>query len=228
MTRSAAVTPRFIASGLALGEPLKHALAAVPELYAQHEVALTFDDGPSGSSMPILQILGRYGGSPGPEIVKAMLRAGGDLGNHTWTHIGLSKLSRQAVDHQISATQSLLKGIDGRSPIFVRPRGGKFDSVGLAEATRLKLILTLWSVDSYDTGPSVSPSTIVRRATTDVRAGSIIDSHDHHPATVLALPAILDQLRRDGLRPVTLSRLLADSTPSSVVPPCFQPPSAAI
>lgn len=201
---------------------------------AKGEVALTFDDGPSArTTEAIARILRRHHAhgtfffvgdravrGPGPAIVRHVEGMGDDIGNHTWTHSDLKGLSYQAVDQEIGLAQSALAKIDGGYPIFVRPRGGKVDAVGLDEANRLGLIITLWSIDGYDIG-SATPAKIAQRATQDVKAGSIIGLHDRNPNTIRALPAILRRLRRKGLRAVTLSQLVADSTPSWFVPASF-------
>ncbi len=202
---------------------------------SRHEVALTFDDGPSSLTTPfIVRILQHYHAhgtfffvgdraarGPARAIVREVAGAGDDIGNHTWTHAELMSLSRAGVDYQIGGAQSALDRIDGGFPTFIRPRSGKFDKVALREATRLRLVLTLWSVDCYDTG-AAPVSQIVHRATTGVKAGSIIDMHDRSFDTVVALSTILERLQEEGLHAVTLSQLLADSTPSSVVPMCFR------
>jgi peptidoglycan/xylan/chitin deacetylase (PgdA/CDA1 family) len=65
-----------------------------------------------------------------------------------------------------------------------------------------------YDVDSLDyTDPG--PDAVVANVLGAVRPGSIISMHLGHPGTVTALPAILRGLAKRGLRPVTLTELLA-------------------
>jgi peptidoglycan-N-acetylglucosamine deacetylase len=86
-------------------------------------IALTFDDGPSPvTTTQLLDILERRGikvtffvigpnVAAHPEIVRRELADGDEIGNHSWTHPQLSKLSDQRVTEE--KPLSLLTGING-------------------------------------------------------------------------------------------------------------------
>jgi peptidoglycan/xylan/chitin deacetylase (PgdA/CDA1 family) len=69
--------------------------------------------------------------------------------------------------------------------------------------------LILWSVDPRDWADH-DPALVAQRVAADAKRGSIILLHDIHETTVDAVPAILDDLARRGLTPVTVSELLGD------------------
>lgn len=60
------------------------------------------------------------------------------------------------------------------------------------------------SLDCADLGKSA----IIREVPGEARGGSVVSMHPGHTGTVEALPAILDGLRRRGLRAVTVSELV--------------------
>jgi peptidoglycan/xylan/chitin deacetylase (PgdA/CDA1 family) len=60
------------------------------------------------------------------------------------------------------------------------------------------------SLDFQDPGAEV----VVRNVLRGARGGSIVSMHLGHPGTVTAMPALLDGLRKRGLRAVTVSTLL--------------------
>ena len=109
--------------------------AKSPQFYAPavpgagKTVALTFDDGPGPSTAAILGILESYGvratffnvgkqEAAWPQEVRAEARAGFLVGNHTWNHKDLVKLSRStqvAELDRVIAEQEALTGTSGVS-----------------------------------------------------------------------------------------------------------------
>src|SRR5215471_5968338 len=90
-----------------------------PATYTQARVdqpfiAMTFDDGPSAENTPrLLEMLKQrnikatffligQNAASNPEIVRRILADGHEIGNHSWTHPQLSKLSDDRVTTEIS------------------------------------------------------------------------------------------------------------------------------
>ena len=190
----------------------------------KHEVALTFDDGPSGNCETIIAMLksadasatfffcGRTIRGPGVADVHAAALAGMDVGNHTFNHVELRKVSPATWHAQVQLNEAVLERVIGFAPRFVRPRSGIYDRQTVARAKADGLGLILWSRSAADAGAHPSVAAIVRKVTSKVRSGDIILMHETNPDTAAALPAILRELKRKGLKAVTVSRLLADAT----------------
>jgi peptidoglycan/xylan/chitin deacetylase (PgdA/CDA1 family) len=200
-----------------LGRPLHSVVTNRPE------VALTFDDGPSRGTEPILKILkrehayatfffcGRTLRGPGWRYASDAAAAGHDIGNHTTHHRAFTRLSAERMAKEVTANQERLARVVGYEPRFVRPRAGVYDAAALESLRKERLVLALWSVTAGDADGSATVESITRNATTGVRPGSIILLHETNPDTVKALPGILAELKRKGLAPVTLSMLLANA-----------------
>lgn len=216
--QTAAIAPKSTrAESALLGKPLYSVATDKPE------VALTFDDGPSRGTEPILKILkrerahatfffcGRTLRGPGMRYARDAAAAGHDIGNHTTHHRALTRLSAKRMAKEITANQARIARVTGYEPRFVRPRGGVYDAAALKSLGKARLVLALWSVRAGDADGSATVASITRNATTGVRPGSIILLHETNPDTVKALPGILAELKRKGLTPVTLSTLLADA-----------------
>jgi peptidoglycan-N-acetylglucosamine deacetylase len=197
-------------------------------------IALTFDDGPHPQNTPRLldilrarnvkatfYVIGRnvdlY-----PQIVRRTIAEGHEIGNHSYTHRLLSKLSDQELRQEMSRTRDSIVRAAGVRPRTMRPPYG-----GLLQRQR-ELVhaefgypTILWSVDPLDwkrPGASVVTSRILSGTT----AGGIVLAHDLHAQTVDAMPATLDGLLRRGFRFVTVSQLLAmksDSVAQASVTP---------
>jgi peptidoglycan-N-acetylglucosamine deacetylase len=182
-------------------------------------LALTFDDGPSELTEPILDLLGAHDaratffvvGSAvgGREATLERARAGGhEIGSHTFWHPHPSALDEEALREEIRRGAEAA-GADAK---LVRPPYGedaeRFDRL----AGELGLGPTvLWSVDPRD-WESDEADVIAERVLAGAASGAIVDLHDGRrpqDATVEALRTILPSLASRGFRLVTVSELLA-------------------
>jgi peptidoglycan-N-acetylglucosamine deacetylase len=83
-----------------------------------------------------------------------------------------------------------------------RPPGGAASPAVAAAAQAFGDRTVLWSVDPADWQPGVTSDQLIHRVLAAVRPGAIVLLHDgggNRSATVAALPAIIDGLRRLGL-----------------------------
>lgn len=168
-------------------------------------VALTFDDGPSDSTLRLVEVLrslqvpaywfntGVHSASR-PELVRAQLSVPGSrVGNHSWSHPDLSSVSAAAVREELTRTQRL----QGPAATLFRPPFGAVSPTVLDEVDDAGLQLVLWHRDSKDYGAS-SAAEVVAGATGG-SAGDIVLLHDGPEPTVEAVPAIVDHYHRRGL-----------------------------
>lgn len=184
-------------------------------------IAMTFDDGPSGPNTPRLLDLAakkhikltffligenaaRY-----PQLVQRELAEGHQVGNHSYTHPDLAKMSDDAVRAEIQKTQDAIIGASGYKPVLFRPPYGALTArqrLWVANEFGVKIIL--WDVDPLDwKEPGVE--VVAQRIIAGARPGSIILSHDIHSKTVDAMPEVFDTLLAKGFKFVTVSELIA-------------------
>ncbi|MBV8901086.1 MAG: polysaccharide deacetylase family protein [Verrucomicrobia bacterium] len=188
-------------------------------------IAMTFDDGPSAENTPrLLDLLKQRGikatffligqnAAEHPEIVKRILEEGHEIGNHSWTHPQLSKLSDERVTDEIVKTQNAIHEASGYTPTLLRPPYGAITQRQREWIeSRFGLSVILWSVDPFDwKRPGVS--VIEQRILSGAEPGAIVLSHDIHKQTVDAMPATLDALIKKGYKFVTVSQLIAMNHP---------------
>jgi peptidoglycan-N-acetylglucosamine deacetylase len=203
-------------------------------------IAMTFDDGPSPETTPrLLDILKQrnikatffmigQNAERNPEIVKRILAEGHEIGNHSWTHPQLSKLSDQRVTEEITKTQDAIKNACGYTPVILRPPYGAITSRQKEWIEKqFGLSIIMWSVDPFD-WKRPGASVIEQRILAGARPGAIILSHDIHKQTVDAMPATLDALAQKGFKFVTVSQLIAMNQPkTSPTPSPESNPSAS-
>ena len=179
-------------------------------------VALTFDDGPNpATTNQALDTLSKYGikatffvlgknVSGNEEILKRMKSDGHVIGNHSWSHPVLSKLSLDEAKKQITDTEAALTKVLGSSSKLMRPPYGAItDDI----RNSLDLSFIMWDVDSLD-WKSKNEASILTEIQREVKNGSIILMHDIHVETVNALPKVIDYLKEQGYEFVTVPEML--------------------
>jgi len=192
---------------------------ALVRLSRDSDAALTFDDGPSPDTARILDILRakevratfflcgasveRY-----PELVKRIVAEGHALGNHTYSHPYLHLMSRDEIAYEIDRTQDAIEKVTGIRPAYFRPPHG-VRWFPLWDILRERgMTMVLWN--SYPQEGASPAEEITARALARLRPGAVILLHDGkdnlpegrnlRPATVEALPRIIDGVRRAGYR----------------------------
>lgn len=204
--------------------------STVPHISTSHghvhhpplEIALTFDDGPSPVYTPqVLSILQHYKVHATffcvgewvqlyPGLVQDTFRAGNVIGDHTWSHPDLTKLSPYTVRWQLSSASAAIQYAIGSLPVLFRPPYGATDATVVSVASQLGLLQVMWTVDPRDWSlPGVSA--IVNIVLSHATNGSIILMHDgggNRTETVLALPLIISALQQRGFTFVTVPQLL--------------------
>jgi peptidoglycan/xylan/chitin deacetylase (PgdA/CDA1 family) len=190
-------------------------------------IALTFDDGPSKATTPrLLDLLAKRGvkvtffvlGSnahDNPEILKRELAEGHEIGNHSWDHPNLAKMSEATVRSQIERTQDAVFQITGTKPKVMRPPYGSFTEHQRKWAhEQFGVNIILWEVDPLD-WKRPGPSVVTQRIVSAARPGYIILAHDIHAQTVDAMAETIDQLLAKGFKFVTVSQLIAMDHPKA-------------
>lgn len=187
------------------------------------QIALTFDDGPNGATTAaILDVLKRHEAratffcvgkhaAAQTDLIRRMRDEGHAIGNHTQDHKKLGWLGRRAIEHQIDAAQASIASAGVPAPVLFRAPHGVKSPLLRGILQQRGLSLCAWSHDIQDfQRPGVSR--LIKRANPGLRAGEVVLMHDgggDRSQTVTALESILVECKRRGLRPVTLSELLA-------------------
>ena len=190
----------------------------------QKLVALTFDDGPDAQTLELMKLIEAEGGKATffivgknipkeAEVLRASARAGHEIGNHSFTHASLPKLSPEEMRTEIADTQRLIGKITGQQPVLFRAPFLDYDDQlhRILREEQLQAVNANLSTQDWDAATTVEQ--IVQRATADLVPGSIILMHSWPENTLAAMPEILRILREKGYRMVTVSQLLKAGRP---------------
>jgi len=188
--------------------------------FAPKTVALTFDDGPHPKYTElVLALLRKYGIrasffevginlgtvdashkvtlSHTAEISKKVLEAGHLIGNHSYSHPVLPKLTEAARTNEIEHTNLLLAQILGHKPELFRPPYGARNQAILQEVVTDGLKSVMWNIDSLDWADPI-PESIAMRVLHELnqRQKGVILFHDVHKQGVMALGPVIEELQR--------------------------------
>ena len=198
-------------------EKPKPAPAAPTPTVANKTIALTFDDGPGPYTEKLLDILDKYDAkatffligskvSGQASVVRSIQARGHQLGNHSWSHPELPKLSVDQIAGEIDRTNEAIRQATGVKPSILRPPYGAVNGVVLEQLRLRNMSSILWSVDTRDWADRNS-QIVCSRAVAGARPGAVILMHDIHQTSVNAVPCILSSLKQQGYSFVTIQQL---------------------
>ena len=180
------------------------------------KIALTFDDGPSAAWTPVLLdglkergvkatffLIGENA-DKNPEIVKRMAEEGHLIGNHTYHHVELTKVSENEARLELADTSAVIVRITGKEPEYMRPPFGAWQRKLEQE---IQMLPVLWTIDPLD-WTTENQDEIVNKVVTEAEENDIILLHDCYKSSIEAGLRIVDILQEEGFMFVTVDELL--------------------
>ena len=182
-------------------------------------VALTFDGGPwpkwTSAILKILKardihatfFMSGYALKPRPKLGRSVVAGGHEVGNHTFSHPNLTRVSSARVASEISKVQRLCRRLLGVTPTYFRPPYGATNKRVASVVRKLHMREVLWDADSAD-WLLKSPGAVVSRVMRRVRPHAVILMHDgggDRSMTIRSLPALVTKLRAKGYDFVTMT-----------------------
>lgn len=192
---------------------------ATPGQYGPDDklVAITFDDGPyEGVTDRILDVVEQYAADDVhvtffviglqvvkyPGLVSRAAKLGCEIGNHTYHHKNLTKLSKEEMLSEVEDVSEMIMELTDTEPTLVRPPYGARDENVYAT---VQYPLILWDIDTLDWSTHDADSTV--EAALKCEDGDIILMHDVHSDTADAFERIVPQLLEKGFKLVTVSQM---------------------
>ena len=208
--------------------------------------ALTFDDGPTPEYTPrILEALRDAGVTATfnvmghnavahRNLLREVVAAGHELGNHTWSHLNLTRLTPQQTRDEIVRCKETVEDIVGQPLAGFRPPRGMLTGYALRVCAELGYDVWVWSCTRGPDGVGTT-DVVVDHLGSLVGPGDVVDLHDglgrgtFQPGTsftaglaarreveVRALPAVLHRVAERGITLTSAGRLLAAASDGGV------------
>jgi peptidoglycan/xylan/chitin deacetylase (PgdA/CDA1 family) len=144
-----------------------------------------------------------------PDLTKRAIADGHELGNHTKSHKGMLKLSREQVRSEIVGGGTALEPFIGSIGKWFRPSGTDVpNDIILEEAGKAGYSVSVgYDIDSRDF-KEPGAQAVITKVNNELHAGAIVSLHFGHQDTIDALPKIAALVTAAGLTPVTVTGLL--------------------
>lgn len=177
-------------------------------------IALTYDDGPGPYTNELLDTLKAENVhatffvvgerlAENSATLKREVAEGNVVGNHSWSHPDLTKISADKAKDQLDRTSAQIEKITGTRPILLRPPYGAFSK---SKTPNQGMSFVLWNVDTED-WKNRNVQVTTKRALAGAKRNSIILMHDIHHSSVKATPGIIKELKKQGFTLVTVPEL---------------------
>lgn len=197
-------------------------------------LALTYDDGPNPRWTPELLdllelhgvkatffVVGKYV-EQHPELVRRTLAEGHALGNHTYSHASLLRLSEERIGEELArCAEAVERAGCAFSELpqgkLCRPPYGRKRPASLRAVRRSGYVPVLWSVTCWDWSKRATTETIERHALKQTRGGDVILLHDgdgdhgldvDRHGSIAATEWIIEHYSKQGFEFVTIPELV--------------------
>jgi peptidoglycan/xylan/chitin deacetylase (PgdA/CDA1 family) len=172
-------------------------------------LALTFDDGPGPIyTTLLLDTLDRLGVKATfflvgervvqyPYFAQAIAQRRHDVGNHSFHHPNLARLTDAEVQAELLMAQEAIARVTGITPRYFRPPGGDYNASIVRIARSFGLTTVFWTDDPGDYA-HLTPRLLELRLLSRTSNGGILLLHQGVGDTVRILPAVAELLRREG------------------------------
>jgi peptidoglycan/xylan/chitin deacetylase (PgdA/CDA1 family) len=220
-------------------------------------VALTFDDGPDPEFTPrILDVLDQYqvkatfnvmgyNAIHHADLLEAEVKAGHEIGNHTWTHRDLAFETADSTLVQLRRGREAIEQVAGVPIRFFRPPRGELTGTACRYAAELGYDILLWSATRGSYG-FTQPRQVADYVVRTLVPGDILGLHDgigrgtfnrsgpgarvlieQRETEVRALPDLLERSLRRGIRFVPASILVENARSPGAAPSAGSTASSA-
>lgn len=189
------------------------------------ELYLTFDNGyENGYTAKILDVL-KEKGVPAtffvtghyvrdqPDLLKRMVNEGHLIGNHSWSHPDMTRISDQQMKEELDRVKEEVAKLTGQQEMrFVRPPRGIFSERSLAVSRQLGYTSVFWSIayKDWDTKDQKGWRYAYDKVMSQLHPGAVILLHSVSRDNAEALGKIIDDARKQGYEFKRLEQLLAN------------------
>lgn len=203
---------------VAAGNEIAVSEVSAEEAIEGKQIALTFDDGPNPKYTPQLLDGLRERGvkvsffligkniKGNEDIVRQMQADGHLIGNHSNTHVQLTKETAEQACQEIEETNRIIYQVTGQIPSYIRPPFGSWSE---ELECMVPMTVVLWNVDPLD-WKIQNTKKVVNHIEGKAKNNSIILLHDSYPTSVKAALEVIDMLSAKGYTFVTVDEMMID------------------
>jgi len=143
-----------------------------------------------------------------PELAKMIVEAGHEVGNHSYTHPDMSKISSSKIHEEIVKTNDVIEATTGEKVTLLAPPSGYFSNEVIKVADTLHMNTVIWSVDTID-WQKPTPEVLLSRVLGKIHNGALILMHPTE-STTKSLERLIIEIEKKGLKIDTVSEMLSE------------------
>ncbi len=141
-----------------------------------------------------------------PELAKMIVSAGHEIGNHSYSHPDMAKLTAAQAREQIVKTNEIIEAATEIKCKLFAPPSGSYRDETVKVADEIKMKTVMWTVDTVD-WKKPSPEILINRVMDKVDNGSMILMHPTE-STAASLNRLISLIKQKNLKIGTVSDLL--------------------
>jgi len=143
-----------------------------------------------------------------PELAKMIVSSGNEVGNHSYSHPDMKKLTAAQTRNQIIKTNEIIKAATGENCLWFAPPSGSYRDETVTIADELNMKTVMWTVDTVD-WRKPSPEVLINRVMTKIGNGSMILMHPTE-STAKSLDRLINLIEQKKLHIGTVSELMKE------------------
>ncbi len=143
-----------------------------------------------------------------PELAKMIVSAGHEVGNHSYSHPDMAKLTAAQAREQIQQTNEVIEAATEKKPTLFGPPSGSYREETVKVAHKLKMKTIMWTVDTVD-WKKPTPEILINRVMKKIDNGSMVLMHPTE-STATSLDRLIKQIKQKDLQIGTVSDLLGE------------------
>lgn len=186
---------------------------------ADKRIALTFNAAWTAEDIPeLLEMLNQHQvmctfflvgewAEKNPSQARMIAQAGHEIGNHSYAHPDMTKLTAQQIKDDISKADAAIQQATGVWPVLFRAPSGAYNDTAIEAAQSLSHVAVQWTVDSID-WKRHDAAALTKRVLQKARPGAIVLMHTGLENTRAALPDIIAGLKAEGYTFVVVGEML--------------------
>ncbi|PLS06563.1 polysaccharide deacetylase family protein [Neobacillus cucumis] len=141
-----------------------------------------------------------------PELAKMIVSAGHEVGNHSYSHPDMSKLTAAKTREQIIKTNEIIEAATGEKCVWFAPPSGSYRDETVKIANELNMKTVMWTVDTVD-WRKPSPEVLINRVISKIDKGSMVLMHPTE-STAKSLDRLITLIEKKNLQIGTVSELM--------------------
>ncbi|MEH7335579.1 polysaccharide deacetylase family protein [Neobacillus drentensis] len=144
-----------------------------------------------------------------PELAKMIVSAGHEVGNHSYSHPDMKRLTAAQARQQLIRTNEVIEAATGEKVEWFAPPSGSYRDETIKVANELHMKTVMWTVDTID-WQKPSPEVLINRVITKIDNGSMVLMHPTE-STAKSLDRLITLIEQKNFKIGTVSELMSEN-----------------